>query len=323
MLAAPEEVGGLELSLPDLMSSSSVWGRLDPTVAWQAMSSFPPDWSGLRLPDDDRSSVFATTDAPFGYRADRRRGDGYPVPGGYRLTGRWPFMTGAADAAWATWSWLSPPPAEPGDRPTCAGWWCPWPTCTCIHLGRAVGMRGTGSDAVSAEGVSCPIPSLGPRRPAPLRPPPVPGQTLGCSPPCAAMAVGVLCSGIAGVVDMVAGKVSRFDGHTHAEDPRLQQVLADATAAAECLSAGLSAPLWTGTGRPWWRGGARRGRRIRLWSTMFWTFDVAAEHASRLFTSGWQRHLRARNPVDRALRDVHAIAAAFDAFHRYDASAGG
>jgi hypothetical protein len=44
--------------------------------------------------------VFAGPPGPYGFSIVRG-GMATPVDGGYRLTGRWPFLTGARDVTWA------------------------------------------------------------------------------------------------------------------------------------------------------------------------------------------------------------------------------
>ena len=245
VLAAPKEVGGLELALPDLVTVFERLGEADATVAWHASNSSLTGHASARLPADERAAVYAELDAPYGFAAAvtgtmtaTRDGDGY------RIEGTWPFMTGAADARWATASVaITPPGAPSGAPPEVRRIVVPMASLE-VHetWAAASGMRGTGSHAVSAHDVYVPA-----SRSVPLTAEPLIDRPLFRVQPHAlgiltgvGIATGTLRSAIAGVVDLVAHKVSRMDGHAHSDDPRVQQTVGDATAAAVFLSAGLA-----------------------------------------------------------------------------------
>jgi alkylation response protein AidB-like acyl-CoA dehydrogenase len=136
------------------------------------------------------------------------------------------------------------------------------------------------------------------------------------------VATGVLRSAIAGVVDLAGHKRSRIDGHAHSDDPRVQQTVGDATAAAVFLSAGLGRVT-----EDYWSafvdgGFPSREVRGRLWAGTFAAIDVARQQVSNLYAVATSRAYASRNPVDRALRDIHAINAWSDSVQSLRRSAG-
>ncbi|MEZ5232668.1 MAG: acyl-CoA dehydrogenase family protein [Acidimicrobiia bacterium] len=326
-LTAPKECGGAELPLPTLLTWFERLGEADPTVGWHAVNSIPTGLVSARLGERERAAVLARLDRPFGYAGALAAGVAMvPDDGGFRLRGTWPFMTGAADASWATATVMVTDadgrPAAPRDVRRIV-----FPLAD-AEVGEtwqaASGMRGTGSHAVAVTDLYVPETMAVPLDAPPLLDRPLfnINDAVLFFAPCAAMAVGILRSATAAVIELVGGKISRFDGHAHFDDPRIQQYVADAVAAAECLSAGLERVC----GRYWDRqveaASPEPERRARLWSVVFASFDVARYHVSNLYAVGTSSAYATRNPIERALRDVHALNAAFDSFQSLRRAAG-
>ena len=130
----------------------------------------------------------------------------------------------------------------------------------------------------------------------------------------AAVVIGALRSMIRGTVELCGNKISRLDGHAHFDEPRVQQAVTDATAAAGCLSAGLAAMaqrMWAG-----YVDGPGPGEALRAewWSNVFYTFDLTSQLASRLYMINTSSVYATTNLVDRAFREVHAVGATFESF---------
>ena len=89
---------------------------------------------------------------------DRERLDIARLGDGYRIEGSWPFMTGAADARWATATVAITPPGAPSEVPPDIRRIVVPMASLEVHDTWAVasGMRGTGSHAVSAHDVYVP-----------------------------------------------------------------------------------------------------------------------------------------------------------------------
>jgi 3-hydroxy-9,10-secoandrosta-1,3,5(10)-triene-9,17-dione monooxygenase len=327
-LAAPSEFGGSELPLPELQSTFERLGEADPTAAWHAVNSIPAGLMAAHLEPSVVESTLADSVGPFGYSGAvaagvvARRADG-----GYLLDGTWPFMTGARDAEWAVVVARATDAEgkDPGTKPDFKRLIVQVADLD-VHdtWTAASGMRGTGSHAVSAHEVFVPDEQTTglvgrPRINRPLYRVAAPILFL---PPCAAMAVGMLRSATTAAVAFLEHKVSRFDGHTHYDAPRTLQVIADATAVTETTGAGLGALV-----EEYWSVVAEghapsEALLARLWSTVFYTFDIAREHISDIYATGTSSTYATQNPIDRALRDIHAISAAFDSFQTLRRAAG-
>ena len=98
-LYAPTEVGGLEV--PPHVAAAAVMeiAAEDPAVAWYAINSAPAGMAAAWLDDTARTLLFADRDRNFGF-SGAPTGRATAAPGGYRLTGEWPLVTGVETAAW-------------------------------------------------------------------------------------------------------------------------------------------------------------------------------------------------------------------------------
>ena len=66
LLVAPREVGGGELSLPELAAVFERLGEADPAFGWSAMNSTTTEWLGGFLAPEVAEEVLAGADGPFG-----------------------------------------------------------------------------------------------------------------------------------------------------------------------------------------------------------------------------------------------------------------
>jgi indole-3-acetate monooxygenase len=99
-MLVPRRYGGLELDAPSALQAVAALAKLDGSVGWNAMTgnvgSLMPFLASPGLCEeifrDGKSHVFAGSGQPAG-KAER-------VPGGWRVTGSWPFASGCQYAEW-------------------------------------------------------------------------------------------------------------------------------------------------------------------------------------------------------------------------------
>ena len=111
----PKEFGGLELPLPDALRTVEEVARHDGSTGWivalgvanSLFTSVLPRTSAARVLGD--GAVLIAGAPAFGVRAQR-------VEGGYRLTGRWGYNSGAPNADWI----VAPAPIFDGATPRMA-----------------------------------------------------------------------------------------------------------------------------------------------------------------------------------------------------------
>jgi alkylation response protein AidB-like acyl-CoA dehydrogenase len=324
-LFAPVECGGTEAPLPEIFEVFELMGWADPTVAWHAGNSAAIGFVASFLSAEARATPFVS-DGPFGLSLVPG-GIAEVVEGGYELRGRWPFVTGCVDAPWAALSGVVHEAGEvrlrdgvPDVRMFLVGretW------TTELTWGTAVAMRGTGSNAVS---IDCAfveeVFAHSWFNPMTVDRPLFRVPTAVTGPPTnAAITTGIVRRAAEDVVALLTTKVFRGDGTALRDRVRLQQRVAAAQAEINVLSAGLqdmSAQVWTA---------AQTGKvpppvRARMWSTAFWVLDRCRALISDLSIMGSSAFYADRNPVESALRDVHAIAAAMEPLRDLQEAAG-
>jgi alkylation response protein AidB-like acyl-CoA dehydrogenase len=95
----PDALGGPELSALDFMDVVEEASALDGTIGWLVSNGGGMGRVGAYLPVDCAREIFADPEA-FVVSGTGGVGRAVPVSGGYRVTGRWPFGSGAPHATW-------------------------------------------------------------------------------------------------------------------------------------------------------------------------------------------------------------------------------
>jgi alkylation response protein AidB-like acyl-CoA dehydrogenase len=311
-LAAPRQVGGRELDLIELVSTFERLGYADPAFSWSAMNSIGTGLAAAKLSEQARKPLFAQLDGPYGLAAALTYSRAQQVEGGWHIEGDWRFMTGSSDARWCTVWTLDPRSEQPNVL------WMILPmdelevTDTWLD---ASSMRGTGSNAVRTPGLFVPSERVVEMKQPPLidRPLYRVDPRIMIFAPSVALVIGALRCAIDGVVELAGPKVSNAPGRPrHADSWRVQQGVCDATAAAECLSAGLAnlmGELWScaeaGTPPP-------PPLRARWWSMLCYLLDTARRQVSDLYSLSTSAAYATGNRVERSFRDIHAVATTFE-----------
>ena len=152
-MLVPRRYGGLELDAPSSFRAVAALARLDGSVGWNAMigqiASLMPFLASPALCEeifrDGKDHVFAGSGQPVG-RAER-------VPGGWKVTGSWPFASGCQYAEWigptcVTMENGSPIEAADGPGPMTRTFLIPAERWEIRDTWHAFGLRGTGSHHV-------------------------------------------------------------------------------------------------------------------------------------------------------------------------------
>lgn len=160
-MLVPLRYGGLELDAPSAFRAISALARLDGSVGWNAMigeiGALMPFLVGPdlceQIYEDGRDHIIAGGGQPAGM-AER-------VPGGWRVTGAWPFASGCQNAEWIVGTCVMMEGGSPIDAPEGPG-----PMLrTCImpaerweirDTWHTFGLKGTGSNHVALTDVFVP-----------------------------------------------------------------------------------------------------------------------------------------------------------------------
>lgn len=216
---APRDFGGYEV---DPMTAFRVFeeiARIDSSVGWNLQISNAVDPFLAWLPDEGSQEIFANGPDKVMAGALFPPGQAFPVEGGYRLSGRWPFVSGCHYCSW----YMAPSLIMEGDNPKLADNEQPLQILTffssrdaeIIDTWHTLGMRGTGSHDVVAKDVFIPQ-----TRTAMMVPLQKPGKAYNGSlyrmtiwPAVAALAppaLGITRAAIDELIDLVKKKTPHF-----------------------------------------------------------------------------------------------------------------
>src|SRR6516165_7638953 len=160
-MLVPRRYGGLELDAPSASRAVAALAKLDGSVGWNAMIGH----IGALIPflvspalceqiyQDGKEHIFAGSGQPVG-TAER-------VPGGWRVTGAWPFASGCQNAEWIGGTCVmteggSPIDASGGPGPMIRTCLMPAEHWEIRDTWHTFGLRGTGSHHVALTGVFVP-----------------------------------------------------------------------------------------------------------------------------------------------------------------------
>ena len=148
-LAVPRALGGAEAEDETIVHVIEELSRQDGSVGWNVMIASHAAVFASYLPPQALREVYRGGPSTVIAGALPPKGAAIPVPGGFRLTGRWPFASGCHQAAWM----LGPsivmederPRLRPDGRPDARGFFLPAADCHILDTWDTTGLRGTGS----------------------------------------------------------------------------------------------------------------------------------------------------------------------------------
>jgi alkylation response protein AidB-like acyl-CoA dehydrogenase len=153
---SPRSLGGLETDPVTRALVSEELGRHDSAAAWTLEN--PLDWAYFcaRLPDEGAEEIYSRGPdiliaAQFG-----RPLQATSTTGGYRISGRAPFVSNCYDADWISSMVVVDEGESAGYEPEMRMVYFPSEECEIIDTWDAMGMRGTGSNDISVRDVYVP-----------------------------------------------------------------------------------------------------------------------------------------------------------------------
>ena len=155
-MATPRSLGGLETDPVTRALVGEEIGRHDSAAGWTLEN--PLDWAFFcaRLPDRGVEEIYgdgpdALIAAQFG-----RPLHAASTNGGYRVSGRAPFVSNCHDADWISSTVLVDADRPPDDEPEMRMVYFRSAACEIIDTWNVMGMRGTGSNDISVDDVFVP-----------------------------------------------------------------------------------------------------------------------------------------------------------------------
>jgi alkylation response protein AidB-like acyl-CoA dehydrogenase len=155
----PRSLGGLEADPVTVARVAEELAMADSAAAWALQAGNTGSWWAGRFPEEGIAELFANgpdvlAAASFAppHRAD-------PVPGGYRFTGRGPLASTIHDSAWVLMTGIvfdGEQPRMTPFGPTIVGLLMRTSEVQIVDTWQSLGMRGTDSNDVAADGVFVP-----------------------------------------------------------------------------------------------------------------------------------------------------------------------
>ena len=326
-LFAPREVGGLEVSLPVALAATEIIGAADSAVGWYMINSMRPALATARVPEPERAELYAEPDRNFG-NSPLPGGRAIPVEGGYRVSGEWPMVTGCEDSKWCGLGGMvmeGDSPRQVNGGPDIRYLFIPTAELDIEPTWQdSAAMRGTGSHAASVKDVFVPEAlAIGGSTPLLIdrpvfRQPP----SLLFFPIGVAIAFGVLDNALEREINDLGSKVSSFSGQSLRDQAPIQEMIANSDAALRAARAGhieAMTAVWDAA-----QSGEEVPLRLRaqVYGSSYYAIDVIRDTISRLYARGTRAAFLQGHPVERALRNLHAIGFGLEAGRMFQHSAG-
>jgi alkylation response protein AidB-like acyl-CoA dehydrogenase len=268
-----------------------------------------------RLPKKRFDALFAGGPNVIAAGSVTPRGEVKVVDEGYEVSGRWPFASGCQHCQWLIASGVvtengaacpSPVPGVPQSRSVLL----PVERATIFDTWSVSGLQGTGSHDFAVQALQVPKEdTFDPLFGNPSVPGPVyMGVLTQSSLHMAAVAVGIAQHAVDDITAMATGQKRRsFTRVSMAETPLFQYRLGYAETTVRAARAAMKAEaeaLWAivESGRS-----PSPAEHCQMTGTAAWVTDTAATVVNTCYTAGGATALYDTSPLQRHLRDIHAL----------------
>ena len=304
----PRSHGGMGADLPTAMQVVGELSSADGSVGWTVMIGAAA-WIDLAgLPASSLDALFADGPDVMIAGAFSPSGVAVRVEGGYRVSGRWGFASGSPHAEWlygncVEESGTAGPPRlrialfAVGDAEVEDSW-------------QVIGLRGTGSHHFRVDNAFVPAERTWalledePSVDAPIVRIPAPAMfALNIS----AAAIGIAQGALADIRALATGKVPLLAGGPLAASPTFHRELATADAqlrAGRALVHECAESAWATASA---RSEFTLEQRARIRAAAAWAVDTAAAVVTSAYRAGGGTSLFVDSPLQRRLRDIHAV----------------
>ncbi len=311
----PKRVGGSELPFRSIVELVAVIGRGDGSTAWVLANLAAHHWLVGMWPKQAQDEIWGESpDNLIGSALIFPRGRARKVDGGYRLTGRWPFSSGVDPAAWNLIGALVHDEETGGVEPRI--FVLPASDYTVIDTWHVIGLAGTGSKDVAVEDVFVPdYRSLAVKE---ITGGPTPGSKVNPAVLYQLPAVSLFAFCIAGVslgiaqgaieyfMQAMRTRTSYYTGRNLADFVTLQIHLAEATAITDAARTVMLSDCDEATRIVGEGGLVPLEQRARYRRDGAYAASLCTRAVDVLFQATGGGAIYARNPLQRAFRDIHA-----------------
>ncbi|HEX3864868.1 MAG TPA: acyl-CoA dehydrogenase family protein [Stellaceae bacterium] len=311
----PNRVGGSELPFRSLVELVSVIARGDGSTAWVLANLAAHHWLLGMWPRKAQDEIWGDSpDNLIGSALIFPRGRAKRVEGGYRLSGRWPFSSGVDPSSWNIVGAIAQDEDGGGSQPRI--FLLPASDYKIIDTWHVIGLAGTGSKDVTAEDVF--VPEYRTLAVAQITGGPNPGSEVNPSVLYQLPAISLFAFCIAGVSlglaqsaidhfsETTRTRLSNYTGRNLADFNTLQVHLAEAAAITHAARAVMLADCDEATRIVGEGQVPSLEQRARYRRDGAYAATMCTKAVDVLFTASGGGAIYARNPLQRAFRDVHA-----------------
>jgi indole-3-acetate monooxygenase len=324
----PRSHGGFECSIPEVTPVLEALSAADSSVGWVAMIYMNSQLYGTRMQPKTYDEIYGDGSAPVIAGSGTPAGRADKFDGGYRVGGRWPFVSGCQNARWLgghCMIWEDGKPAMAGNAPITRFVVAPADRWRIEETWQASGLAGTGSHHIVLDNEEIPeIRTFDLLNGTSCVPGPFEAAIMPFMPILhAAVAVGIASGAFDDLVSMAnAGRHQLFATTDLRDSPIFQHELGRIGAELRAARALLEAQA----ARHW-----RRAVDAVLDSTADFTESLQANAwihtacisvVSRCYTLGGSSVVMNTSPLQRRLRDIHAAKQHLAAQDRFYAGAG-
>ena len=311
----PKRVGGSELPFRSLVELVAVIARGCGSTAWVLANLAAHHWLFGMWPREAQDEVWGESpDSLIGSALIFPRGRAHKVEGGYRLSGRWPFSSGVDAASWNLIGGIAQDEERGAAEPRI--FLLPASDYTVIDTWHVIGLGGTGSKDVSVEDVF--VPEYRTLAVDQIAGGPNPGSTVNPSVLYQLPAISLFAFCIAGVslgiaqgaieyfAETTRTRISNYTGRNLADFNTLQVHVAEAAALADAARAIMLGDCDEATSSVAAGKIPDLEHRARYRRDGAFAATLCTKAVDILFAATGGGAIYARNPLQRAFRDVHA-----------------
>jgi indole-3-acetate monooxygenase len=311
-MSAPTVVGGAEVDEETILQAIEELARQDGSVGWNVMiasfgamvASYLPAAALREVYRGGPSTVLAGNLVP--------QGAALPVPGGFRLTGRWTFASGCHQADWMGGGSAvmahGTPRLRPDGRPDIRAFFLPVGECEILDTWHTAGLRGTGShdwqvtDVFVPEERTFPILRDGPSAPGALS---TRDFFAYGGARVAAVALGIARDAIDAFTTLAKTKTPVLATSTLATQPTMHERVGRAEALLRAGRAFLYETVRALPYSPTWSEALSDDQRARIRLASAQAAQSAAEAVDLMFNAAGTTAIYVSSRLERCFRDVH------------------
>jgi alkylation response protein AidB-like acyl-CoA dehydrogenase len=305
-MLVPRSHGGAQLDLPVQLQVLEELARADASVAWTVMIGSEGPVLFRMLPRASFDALYATGPDVIMAASANPTGTATPVEGGYRVTGRWAFASGCQQAHWFVGHCV----VDDGREPPVRMMVLPPGDVDVEDTWSVSGLCGTGSHDVVVDGAFVPdelsFVVFG-REPsvdvAPLRIPEVSRAAIQI----ASVTVGVARGALDEILALALDKTPTFTEGRLASNPLFQNQFAQAETQLRAAQTALRAEADIAWAKAQAGAPFTPEDRAHLRGTATWVARTAAAVVDTAYQAGGSSSIYTSNPLQRRLRDAHAL----------------